>query len=58
MDHKIHDIEYSAPTVVELGALSEQTLVDICKTGVAGDVIHINNSPPIPIPGSTVVSCP
>jgi hypothetical protein len=48
------DIEYSAPVVEDLGTLSEQTLTEIHKTGVTGDILVVNGNS-IPIPGSVVV---
>ena len=48
------EIEYSAPEVIDLGTLSDQTLLVINKTGNVGDVIVINGQN-IPVPGSQVV---
>jgi hypothetical protein len=44
---------YTAPKITELGTLSQQTLTQINKTGVDGDVIVINGQS-IPVPGSSV----
>jgi hypothetical protein len=45
---------YSAPTVTDLGTVSEMTLTEIQKTGATGDTIVINGQS-IPVPGSSVV---
>jgi hypothetical protein len=45
---------YTAPTVTDLGTVSEMTLTAISKTGTTGDTIVVNGQS-VPVPGSSVV---
>ncbi len=47
---------YEAPSVVELGTLSELTQSIIHKNAGGGDVIVISGQPPVPVPGGSVSS--